>query len=222
MEMGKTPHARRRSTARARSASRSLDDALAGRGVHPGAVHGRHPRAAVPRVRGHHLRRDPRLGLVSLTLTPMLCSRFLRPHAHERSTAGSTARPSGSSTACCGVYDAHAAVGAAAPAGRRWRCSVADARGARSTCSCVMPKGFIPERGHRADLRRHARRRRTCRSRRWCAHQQAVAAIVRGTPTSSTFIVVRRRRRRQHRDLQQGRIFIRLKPRDERPRTSTR
>ena len=30
-----------------------LDDAVAGGGVHPGAVHGRHRRPAVPRVRGH-------------------------------------------------------------------------------------------------------------------------------------------------------------------------
>ena len=38
-----------------------LDDAVAGRGVHPGAVHGRRARPAVPRVRGHDLRRDPDL-----------------------------------------------------------------------------------------------------------------------------------------------------------------
>ena len=38
-----------------------LDDAVAGRRVHPGAVHGRRARPAVPRVRGHDLRRDPDL-----------------------------------------------------------------------------------------------------------------------------------------------------------------
>ena len=35
-----------------------LDDPVAGGGVHPGAVHGRHPRAAVPRVRRDHQRGD--------------------------------------------------------------------------------------------------------------------------------------------------------------------
>ena len=34
-----------------------LDDAVAGRGVHPGAVHGRHRRPAAARVRGHDRRR---------------------------------------------------------------------------------------------------------------------------------------------------------------------
>ena len=38
-----------------------LDDAVAGRRVHPGAVHGRRARPAVPRVLGHDLRRDPDL-----------------------------------------------------------------------------------------------------------------------------------------------------------------
>ena len=37
-----------------------LDDAVAGRGVHPGALHGRHPRTALPRVRRDDRRRDPR------------------------------------------------------------------------------------------------------------------------------------------------------------------
>ena len=35
-----------------------VDDAVARRGVHPGAVHGRRARAAVPRVLGHDLRGD--------------------------------------------------------------------------------------------------------------------------------------------------------------------
>ena len=35
-----------------------LDDILAGRGVHPGAVHGWHPGTAVQRIRSHDLRGD--------------------------------------------------------------------------------------------------------------------------------------------------------------------
>ena len=40
-----------------------LDDAVARRGVHPRAVHGRHRRPAAARVRGDDQRRDSRLGL---------------------------------------------------------------------------------------------------------------------------------------------------------------
>ena len=39
-----------------------LDDAVARRGVHPGAVHGRRARTAVPRIRGDDLRGDPDFG----------------------------------------------------------------------------------------------------------------------------------------------------------------
>ena len=63
----------------------SVDDAVARRGVHPGAVHGRHRRPAAARVRGHDRRRrfwSP--GFVSISLTPMLCSRFLRPPHAQR------------------------------------------------------------------------------------------------------------------------------------------
>ena len=55
-----------------------LDQPLADRGVHPAAADGRHRRPAVPRVRGHRDHDHRRLRLVSLTLTPMMCSRFLR------------------------------------------------------------------------------------------------------------------------------------------------
>ena len=40
-----------------------LHDPLPGRGLHPGAVHGRHPRAAAPRIRRHHRRGHPDLRL---------------------------------------------------------------------------------------------------------------------------------------------------------------
>ena len=39
-----------------------LDDAVAGRGVHSGALHGRRARTAVQGIRGHHLRRDSDFG----------------------------------------------------------------------------------------------------------------------------------------------------------------
>ena len=56
-----------------------VDDAVAGGGVHSRAVHGRHRRPAAARVRRHDRVAILVSGLVSLTLTPMLCSRFLKP-----------------------------------------------------------------------------------------------------------------------------------------------
>ena len=58
MEMGKA-----RSGGRARRLARNrlhhrVDDAVAGRRLHPGPLHGRHPGPPVPRIRRHHLRRD--------------------------------------------------------------------------------------------------------------------------------------------------------------------
>ncbi len=41
----------------------SVDDDLAGRGLHPGALHGRHRRTAAPRVLGDDRRRDSGVGL---------------------------------------------------------------------------------------------------------------------------------------------------------------
>ena len=59
-----------------------LHDAVAGGRVHPGAVHGRHPGPAVPEFAVTICVAILISGVVSVTLTPMLCSRFLRA-AHE-------------------------------------------------------------------------------------------------------------------------------------------
>ena len=61
MEMGKTPMQAALDGVEGDRLHDRLDDAVAGRGVHPGAVHGRHRRPAAPRVRGDDRRRDPRL-----------------------------------------------------------------------------------------------------------------------------------------------------------------
>ena len=62
MEMGEKPlQAALKGSARDRLHHR-FDDAVAGGGVHPGAVHGRHAGAAVQGIRGHHLRGDPDFG----------------------------------------------------------------------------------------------------------------------------------------------------------------
>ena len=54
------------------------DDRVAGGHVHPGPVHGRHRRTPAAGVRRHDRRRDLVSGFVSISLTPMLCSRFLK------------------------------------------------------------------------------------------------------------------------------------------------
>ena len=59
-------------------------------------------------------------GVVSLTLTPMLCSRFLRPPHGER-TAGSTRPPSASSTACSSSTTGTLQLDARATGASRWR-----------------------------------------------------------------------------------------------------
>ena len=54
MEMGKPRMEAALEGAREIGFTDSLDDALAGRRVHPGAVHGRHHRPPVPRIRRDH------------------------------------------------------------------------------------------------------------------------------------------------------------------------
>ena len=78
-----------------------LHDAVAGRRVHPGAVHGRHPGTAVQGIRRHHLRRhsDLRRGLGDAdahAVQPLPAAA-----ARAASIPGSTASPRSSSTACC-------------------------------------------------------------------------------------------------------------------------
>ena len=94
-------------------------------------------------------------GFVSLTLTPMLCSRFLSTPQHDGSTAGCTTRSRArASTALLTCYDRRCT----------WCCAhqrLHDCRLRRHRRSATgvsvrrMPKGFLPERGHRADLRHH-------------------------------------------------------------------
>jgi hydrophobic/amphiphilic exporter-1 (mainly G- bacteria), HAE1 family len=91
---------KRRSAGRGNQLHHRLDDAFARGGLHPHSFHGGHSGPPLPRIRRHHLHRHPHLRVVSISLTPMLCSRFLRDTSHKTRTASSTASPSGSSTAC--------------------------------------------------------------------------------------------------------------------------
>ena len=88
MEMGKTPMQATLDGSQGDRLHHPVDDAVAGRRVHPGAVHGRHPRAACctssPSPSSSAILVS---GFVSLTLTPMLCSRFLRSTTRARTAA---------------------------------------------------------------------------------------------------------------------------------------
>ena len=153
-------------------------------------------------------------GFVSLTLTPMLSSRFLRPHEHG---------------------EKH---GRALP-GHRSRLRLAARASTRDSLEWVMnhrpltmvfsfailvgtvvlfmliPKGFIPEPGHRPALRhdrdgaghvvrRHGARTR-CRSTRSCEPTRTSPASTRRSAAARTVA-----------GTNQGRLLIGLKPRDER------
>ena len=124
---------------------------------------------------------DPVSGFVSLTLTPMLCSRFLRPPAQRAPRPALPRDRSASSTACCALYERTLRWRAAPPP--RTMVVLARDRWSRTVwLFAMMPEGLPPERGHRPDLRASPRPRRASRSTRWCEHQQAVAAIVRQRP----------------------------------------
>ena len=121
-----------------------LDDALAGRRLHPGPLHGRHRRAALPRVRRHDRRRDPRLGLRLAdadadALQPL-------PQAPRRSVRHGPALRRASS----GVFDGDARLlrdGACAGSSSTApddRLLGARPRSPRSSSSRTIPKGFLP------------------------------------------------------------------------------
>ena len=120
-------------------------------------------------------------GFVSLTLTPMLCSRFLQPparHAARPRLHGDRARlRRGCATPTTGRCDRRCAT-------TRVTMAVSRAAARRDRLLFrIIPKGFIPERGHRPADRSRPRRRRALASRRWsrisCAGGRASSAPTR-------------------------------------------
>ena len=142
-----------------------LHDAVAGGGVHSGAVHGRHSGPAVARVRGDHLRGDPDLRLRLADADADAVQPL--PEAAERTAPrpSLSSSPSDSSTACATstsgtlqlVLRHRFATLMVSSLGQSWRTGY---------LFTVIPKGFIPEPGHRLSLSGSPRRRRTFRSSR--------------------------------------------------------
>ena len=129
-----------------------VDDAVARRGVHPGAVHGRRARPAVPRVLGHDLRRDPdlrrRVGHADADAVQPLPQEAARARRGSRSSAQvDRARLR---AACCDGYDRTLQVvlrhRAATMVGVRRRAG-------RSTGVLFVARaeGLHPRPGHRSD-----------------------------------------------------------------------
>ena len=175
-----------------------LDDPLARRRVHPGAVHGRHRRPAAPRVRRHHRRRDPGLGLRLAHADADAVQPLPAPAARERPRPRSTRPPSASSTACCALYERTLRWTLAPPRGRRWRSLVATFVVDRPTCSCIMPKGFIPSEDT-GQIFAFTEAAQDISFEAMMAHQQAVADDRPPEPERRAVHVVHRRQRLQHR-----------------------
>ena len=184
---GRAGAGRRRSTgSREITFTVDLDDALAGRGVHPGALPRRAHRPAVPGVRGHHRRGDPGLGL-----------RLAHPHADA-------VQP---------VAQAAHRVGAARPVLPRDRARLGSPRSAGTSAASagswttgglamafsalilvgtvalfhVVPKGFIPS----EDTGQLQATTETAEGTSYDAmvqHQRAAAAIVQEDPNVDGFM----------------------------------
>ena len=105
-------------------------------------------------------------GFVSLTLTPMMCARILKPQhgaGHGRLYYGFRARLRGDAP---GATSGRSSWSLAHAALRCWRPS-SPSRSRPACCSSRMPKGFLPRRGHRAAVLLHRGGRRTFPSRPW-------------------------------------------------------
>ena len=124
-------------------------------------------------------------GFVSLTLTPMLCSRMLKRAAQESTTAGSTTLTSACSTAAQRSTSARCSACAAASAVVTLlvvlACFVATA-----SCSSTMPKGFLPSDDTGQLFVLHRSRAGHLASTRWSRSSAGRRVILRKIRTSTT------------------------------------
>ncbi len=95
-------------------------------------------------------------GVVSLTLTPMMCSRFLRPHGARRPRPALPGRSSGSGTCRCAAYERSLAVVMRHKLVTRRRLASRSSRGTFVLFG-VGAQGLPAERGHRLPQRHHRR-----------------------------------------------------------------
>ena len=152
-------------------------------------------------------------GFVSLTLTPMLCSRWLKPGA-EREQQGRFYR------LIERAWDALARAGTSAAWPGSW---TGAARAGVQSCSSwsaplvlarVVPKGFIPSEDQ-GQLRGTTETAEGTSYDAMVRHQQAAAAIVQEDPNVAGFMSSVGGGRRIS-TVNQGRLFIQLKDRSER------
>ena len=91
-------------------------------------------------------------GFVSLSLTPMLCSRFLKPHARGEARPLLPLRPSAASTRCSALYAR--TLGPALRHPRQGARLLGRSSSSATGCLFVkIPKGFLPTRGQGPGLR---------------------------------------------------------------------
>ena len=195
-----------------------LADRVADRRADPAAVHGRHRRPAVPRVRRHAQRHDPGLGGRVADADADDVRAAAAPQAASRSRAGSTGRPSASSSRSIAFY------------GRtlRWvlRHQTATLVVAVATLVLtivlyvVVPKGFFPVQDTGVILG-ISEAPQTISFAAMAERQQALAEVILQDPaveSLSSFIGVDG----TNTTLNSGRIQINLKPLDERRRQRER
>jgi hypothetical protein len=131
-----------------------LDDALADRRVHPGAVHERHRRPPAARVRRHHLRRDPGLRLRLADAD----ADAVQPLPEARRAGAARTRLHGLRALL--RYACWAPTGTRSPGAWRTRCGScfpSPYPGLHRTAVFRGAQGLPAQRRHRADHRLHRR-----------------------------------------------------------------
>ncbi len=187
---------------------------VAGRGVHPGAVHGRHPRPSAARVRRDDHRRGAALGLRVADAD----AAAVQPHAENRARRGRT----GVSTRLPGRMFDRLLAGIPGEPYFRARTSAArrcSAFGALFVATGVlftyMPKGFLPS-DDVGQLFVFTEAAQDISFDAMSKLQRQVAAIVRRNPhVESVMSFVGGGGSGS--SLNSGRMFVTLKPREERP-----
>ncbi len=154
-------------------------------------------------------------GIVSLTLTPMLCSRFLRPHrAHETTGHGRFYRISE------GAFDAmHGFYERTLNGAMRHRAVTVSVAGLMVVLTIVvgrqLPTGFIPT-DDTGQIFAFTEGAQDVSFDEMVRHQQAAAAIIAKNPNVEAFMSAIGGGNSASTS-NQGRFFMRLKPRRERP-----